>query len=253
MSDYCRNKVRTNVTLLSYIKWLALRPLKHADLKSWVISVAKTKGYKILLRYILIGGAIVAEYVNLFARFSGYTLYVTLYFDAICHILLPFCHFFCHTLMPHFCHTLMQLLTFCEIFLRGFFLLTSMHYLLQILRESFCFLFKHYFPDDPKMEALANFALVMNNWFDSSNSNGKLYPDKPLKNPLGGEFYEQQKQALLDGIAAVEKLRFRIPRTKTLRKTRLPWQDGLIIWSRSLMGLFEYLQEKYGIETLNAK
>ena len=102
---------------------------------------------------------------------------------------------------------------------------------------------KCYFPNDPSMMALAEFAETMDAWFDVSNSTKIECDKKPLKSALGKN-WNAQKAALLKAINLIEGLRARG------KKSLQPWQKGILIWSRSLIGLFEYLKKNYEIEYL---
>ena len=95
------------------------------------------------------------------------------------------------------------------------------------------------------MMALADFAIIMDRWFDCFNSTKlEQHPTKPLKSALGGENFDSQKKALLECVELVRDIRI------GKHRVRIPWQNGVIIATKSLLGVFDMLKAQYGITHL---
>ncbi len=108
----------------------------------------------------------------------------------------------------------------------------------QLLSKTTHDAIKAYFDESPEnhsMHVLAEFVLKMDSWFDTCNSS-KEESHKPLKCAFGVHF-DAQKEALIECMAVVRDLRV------GKHRERLPWQNGLLISTQSLLSLYEVLRQ----------
>ena len=113
----------------------------------------------------------------------------------------------------------------------------------QLLSKSMADAIEHLFPNDAKMQELAEFLKIVDNWFDVFNSSSK-YPAKSHKKLrcAYGVHLDEQRSILNTFIETVDSL------TVCGKKSHMAWQKGVIISSNSLMALYDTLKEQYDIE-----
>jgi hypothetical protein len=114
----------------------------------------------------------------------------------------------------------------------------------QLLSTSTALAIKYIFPDDAEMLELAEFIQLVDNWFDCMNSRHKFDKAKPHRSGFRLHF-EKQKKTIEEAIRVFTALQVRGIRTRYM-----PWQDGLIISSKSILCLYDRLKTKLGISWL---
>ncbi len=93
------------------------------------------------------------------------------------------------------------------------------------------------------MMALARFVLLMDSWFDTMNSSVTKSKKNKLKCAFG-EHLAIQKKALEQAMAFIREVRV------GTHKSMIKWQQGLIIGTTSLLGIFEKLKTQYGRQSV---
>ncbi len=90
--------------------------------------------------------------------------------------------------------------------------------------------------------ALKGFIKTANDWFDVANSHSKVHKSgNPLKAALSVN-WEEQKIALERMIKAVEDL------IVVGKRNAMVWQKSVIISSKSLLAIYDYLRVQYGVD-----
>lgn len=87
-----------------------------------------------------------------------------------------------------------------------------------------------------------DFIILMNDRFDAMNSNN-MHDDIPMRNAFGFSVKEQTE--ILDEVTSLmNEMRVKSPKTRYLYK----FQNGIMVSSQSLVGLFEMLKTLYNID-----
>jgi hypothetical protein len=113
----------------------------------------------------------------------------------------------------------------------------------QLFSRSTANALRSLFPEDEKKMELAQFVEDIDNFFDIFNSRIPLDKIKPLKCGFRINFKIQQ-QALLNFKATINRP------LSVGKRSILPYQKGIVMCITSLLDLFPFLQNKYGITYL---
>ena len=117
-------------------------------------------------------------------------------------------------------------------------------YATQLLSNSTSEALKNIFPNDKEAQDLSEFIKVIDSWFDVMNSS--LIKDKKDLKCAFGLHLNEQKKALLKAIDVFTHLnQIKCPRKTDKLK---PYQYGLILSSKSLLGLYDYLSTNYNFK-----
>ena len=117
-------------------------------------------------------------------------------------------------------------------------------YATQLLSNSTSEALKNIFPNDKEAQDLSEFIKVVDSWFDVMNSS--LIKDKKYLKCAFGLHLNEQKKALLKAIDVFTYLnQIKCPRKTDKLK---PYQYGLIVSSKSLLGLYDYLSTNYNFK-----
>jgi hypothetical protein len=103
-----------------------------------------------------------------------------------------------------------------------------------------------HFPNDPAMLEMADFILEVDRWFDTLDSRGRFHKLKRVK--CGYEVHLSEQTLALEKFSTTVK-------TMTVlcpKKSRMSFQKGVQIGSKSLTEIYPYLQSEYGIDYLLA-
>ena len=108
----------------------------------------------------------------------------------------------------------------------------------KLLSETMANTIKFLYPNDPNMQALAEFVALTDQWFDVLNSSREESP-KRAKCAYGTHRYLQSN--------ILKKFRELVLNLKVMngQESKMPWQIGVAVSSTSLIEIGEYLRDTY--------
>ena len=119
----------------------------------------------------------------------------------------------------------------------------------QLLSKTMSDFIKMNFKGNAQMLKIADFILLVNNWFDCLNSN-RVSDLNPLKNAYGLHL-DAQKSVIREMKSFVQKIKVLNKRNLNSAEIKLmPWQKGIGISCTALEMLFDDLSKKYQIKSI---
>ncbi len=110
----------------------------------------------------------------------------------------------------------------------------------QLFSSSTALALRKLLPDDPSAQELASFIQLTDSWFDVTNSRVKVDKKKPLRSGfrVNGTI---QCHALVTFANTIDSI------VVCGKKSHMKWQTGALISCKSILSLYTYLREQYGV------